>query len=219
MGTVLFKAHKQNVLDEQVQMTRLLESLARTEILQYPVCITHTGITAVPDFQLESGTRHIAVEITKIALQDVEHASALQQKGLNRAMAISTLYRKKSRPRGKEEVIAEAFGTPAMLFPVSTQEHDQAWYEQAEASLTAKSAVLARPDFVSGDENWLLLWDRIGTREAQLPLRQERFAHLLANYWAPGWFSRVFLQDENFFWQVMFQPSGTTPLPVNCAPT
>ena len=96
IGKALFNASKQNVLDEQVQMTRLLESLARTEILTYPVSINHTGINSVPDFQLESGPHRIAVEITKVAVPDVEHARSLQHKGLNRTLAISSLYRKEN---------------------------------------------------------------------------------------------------------------------------
>src|SRR5712664_1614622 len=97
MGDVLFNASKQNVLDEQVQMTRLLESIARTQILQHPMSLSHTGISSVPDFQLESGARRIAVEITKVAVPDVEHARALQQKGLNQTLDISSLYRRENK--------------------------------------------------------------------------------------------------------------------------
>jgi hypothetical protein len=213
IGKALFNASKQNVLDEQVQMTRLLESLARTEILHYPIRVCHTGINSVPDFQLESGGRRIGVEITKVAVPDVEHARALQNKGLNSTLGISSLYRKENKPRRKEKIIAEGFGIPTFVFPVSLDEHDTIWIEAAEASLTTKSAVIARPDFQRGDENWLVLWDRIATADWELGARQATFAGLLCIYWKPGWFSHVFLQDCDFFWQAMFTPSESTLLP------
>lgn len=209
----LFNASKQNVLDEQVQMTRLLESLARTSFLQYPVRVRHTGEKGVPDFQMDSGTRRISVEITKIAVADVEHARALQQRGLNRTLAISSLYQKKDAPRRKKDVISEGFLLPSMSFPVSIEEHNRIWLEQAETSLLAKSAVIAREDFAHGDEDWLLLWDRIGTSEWELDTRREALTRLLERYWKPGWFSCVFLQDHHFFWQMMFTPPGSTLLP------
>ena len=194
-------------------MTRLIESLARTIVLRYPVSVRHTGINAVPDFQLATGARRIAVEITKVAVPDVEHARALQRKGMNRTLAISSLYRKEKKPRRKQQVIAEGFATPAFVFPVSLAEHDQIWIQEAEASLTAKSAVIARSDFLRGDENWLLLWDHIGTADWELKTRQSTFANLLASYWREGWFSRVFLQDHDFFWQAMFTPTESALLP------
>ena len=213
IGKALFNASKQNVLDEQVQMTRLLESLAKTEILQYPFTARHTGTDSVPDFQLKSGAHRIAVEITKIAVPDVEHARALQNKGINRTLALSSLYRKKSKPRLKEGVVAEGFGTPPLVFPVSIDEHDNIWIESARASLIAKSIVIARSDFQRGDENWLLMWDRIGTVDWQLNLRINAFAKLLAEFWKPAWFSRVFVQDEDFFWASMFTPTDSIILP------
>lgn len=209
----LFTASKQNALDEQVQMTRLLESLAHTQVLQYPTRVRHTGNNSVPDFQMESGTRLISVEITKIAIADVEHARALQHRGLNQTLAISSLYQKKDAPRRKQEVITEGFLTPSMSFPVSVEEHNRIWLEEAQASLVAKSVVIARDDFKHGDEDWLLLWDRIGTSEWELAMRRQSVARLLERYWKPRWFSCVFLQDHHFFWQAMFTPTGSTMLP------
>ncbi len=213
IGTALFKATSQNVLDEQVQMTRLLESLARTQILKYPVSVIHSGTNSVPDFQLEAGPSRISVEITKIAVPDVEHARALQNRGMNRTLAISSLYRKEIKPRRKEKVIAEGFGTPTFVFPVSVDEHNKIWIEAAEASLKAKSAVIARSDFQRRDENWLLLWDRIGTADWELKARQNVLASLLSHYWKPDWFSCVILQDGDFFWQAMFNPKESVLLP------
>ena len=51
IGKSLFLATKQNHLDEQVQMPRLLESLAKTETLSFPLSVRHTP-QFVPDFQL-----------------------------------------------------------------------------------------------------------------------------------------------------------------------
>src|SRR5437899_6202827 len=102
IGDALFKARTQKHLDEQVQMTRLLEALAETSILQFPLRVRHTGERDVPDFQLESCGHSIAVEVAKITVQDVEHARGLQRKGIKRTLTISSLYREQPKRRTKD---------------------------------------------------------------------------------------------------------------------
>ena len=116
IGKSLLKAFKQKHLDEQVQMTRLLEALSSTSFLRFPVRIRYAGETGTPDFQIESGGRHIGVELSKVAVQDVEHLRSLQRREIRQTSAISNLYRKQSKPRTKGEVVADSFLTPAMVF-------------------------------------------------------------------------------------------------------
>ena len=74
VGRKLFTATKQKFLDEQLQMTRFLEAMSLSSMLEFPVQVRHTGENAVPDFQIESGERRIAIELAKITVQDMEHA-------------------------------------------------------------------------------------------------------------------------------------------------
>src|SRR6185369_15149445 len=191
IGHALFKATKQKFLDEQVQMTRLLEALSSSTIVRFPVRVRHAGEDGVPDFRVEFGQRRIATELAKIAVQDVEHARGLQRKGFNRTLSLSGLYRKRLMPRTKDEVIAEAFLIPAMIFPVSRQEYAQRWVDEAVLQLEEKSAVLQRADFAHGDEDWLVLWDRIGTADSEADARIHWFADLLHSLWQPRWVARV----------------------------
>ena len=52
IGDTLLSVRNQNGLDEQLQMTRLLESLVGVTILRYPVNVRHTGARGAPDFGL-----------------------------------------------------------------------------------------------------------------------------------------------------------------------
>src|SRR2546427_41894 len=206
IGNALFNSKKQKFLDEQVQMTRLLEALSSTSMVQFPVGVRHTGEDGVPDCRVEFGQRRIAAELAKIAVQDVEHARGLQRKGFNRTLSLSSLYRKGPKPRKKDEVVAEAFLITAMVFPVSLHEHAQRWADEAVLQLVEKTAVLQRADFAHGDEDWLVLWDRIGTADRVADVRIQWLAPLLGSVWRPGWYARVVLQDEHFHWQAVFTP-------------
>jgi hypothetical protein len=212
IGHALFNATNQKFLDEQIQMTHLLEALASTSSVQFPVRVRHSGQDGVPDFQLEIDQHRIAAELAKIAVQAVEHARGLQKKGFNRTLSLSSLYRKGQRPRTKTEVITEAFLIPAMVFPVSPQEYAQRWADEAVLQLEEKTAVLQRADFKHGDEDWLVLWDRIGTADWEADARIQWFAELLSSVWQPWWYARIVLQDEHFHWQAVFTPLETVIL-------
>ena len=197
---------------ERVQMTRLLQSLARTSILQYPVFVKHTT-DEVPDFRLSVGECRVGVELTKIGFQDVEHGRALQERGLRRTLSVSSLYPRREGPRRRADVVAEGFGLPAMVFPQSIEEEERAWMMQAKGSLEAKTAVVARKDFAHGDEDWLVLGDAVGVDRSGFEGRRSGLGQLLASFWRPGWFSRVFVQDSYFRWQAMFTPGDWVLLP------
>ena len=192
-------------------MTRLLGAFATT-LVEFPVRVAHTS-DDVPDFQLEFGGRAIAVEATKIAVPDVEHARSLQHRGINRTLGISSLLRRKPDRRSKSEVINEGFLIPQMVFPVSLQEHREIWLKEAIARLEDKTKVLMSDRFRHGQEDWLLLWDRIGTAEWEVSERVETMIDLLMSRWRPGWYSRVILQAQHFEWQVLFSKTGPIRLP------
>lgn len=122
IGNKLLNASRPTLLDEQWQMSKLLTILSSASILKFQVRVRHIGEKAVPDFQIESDGRRIAIELAKVAVQDVEHARALQGKGLKRTLSISGLYRKRERPRTRTEVIKEGFSKQTWTFGVSVQE-------------------------------------------------------------------------------------------------
>ncbi len=100
-----------------------------------------------------------------------------------------------------------------MVFPASLDEDNRIWLQQAKTSLDAKTLVVTRSDFIHGDEDWLVLVDPVGTIPSETQSRQDGFSEILAGFWKPGWFSRVFLQDNYFRWQMMFTPHESSMLP------
>jgi hypothetical protein len=340
IGESLLKARKQNALDEQVQMTRLLEQLANTDILQYPISVLYTGENAVPDFQLQAGLRCIAVETAKLTSQNWEHAISLQRtlppppthydethlvnsKGFFYCLkasiredlsedisawpkfvmkrlpsvcrewlagwnggdavpkemirqAILTLngiidgppiagdsdlqnaspkpelfecdeftieerpgHRKKwldeafrdylahpcdgvlmdgafmsDSPRMKrQEVMRAGFVIPVSPNPLTIEKRDAFWIERFRAEINDKSKILSKEQFVHGDEDWLLLWDRLRTPEWRLGQRGQDVSSELQSFWATHWFSRVFIQDYGFRWLLMFTATGVRTFP------
>ena len=105
IGTKLLRPLRPTFRDEQWQMSRLLEALSSTSLFQFPLRVRHTGEKGVPDYQVESDGRQIAIELAKVTLQDVEHARGLQRRGINRTLGISSLYLKQSQPRTAKETL------------------------------------------------------------------------------------------------------------------
>jgi len=140
----------------------------------------------------------------RIGFQDLEHGRALQARGLKGTLSVSELYPTGVGPRGKRAVIRDGFGSKPFVFPRSVEEEDRVWTEGARESLNAKTAVLATKDFAQGDEDWLVLVDSVGEVAEEAQGRRDSFSRLLAGFWKPGWFSRVFLQDNFYRWQMMF---------------
>jgi hypothetical protein len=195
---------------ERQQMMHLLESLALTSILEYPLRVRHTS-ERVPDFQLVAGTRRIGVELTRVGFQDIEHARKLQQT-VKSTLMTSNLYPVPTGPRKKQEVIAKGFGIPQMVFPPTQSEEQEVWINQANETLEKKTLAIARADFVRGDENWLVIVDPLWSYQPETR-HENGFAELLKNYWKTNWFSRVFLQDDFFHWQMAFSPAESRVLP------
>ena len=204
LSTELFTAREQKHLDEQVQLTELLKDLAHTSLISYPLKVLHAGATEVPDFQLLCGSRSLAVEVAKIAGQSVEKARALR---LDQTIETTRLLRLGARTK-KTDIINTAVLNEQFVFPVSFREHNEIWEREALNRLRDKAKILVSDRFRRGDENWLVLWDRIGSPTDQLPI----FGRILTSFWGAEWYSKVFLQDQDFQWSAVFERDQYTIL-------
>jgi hypothetical protein len=145
---------------ETEQMANFLEMLARSPFPRYPVRVTHTS-KCVPDFQLTFGKRRIAVELTRIKSQDLEHARALQPR-LKRTITLSNLLALEEGPRTRQRLIQDGFARPALVPVQSTDDQERQWQAQAMDSLDSKTAVITGSKYVHGDEDWLVILDSFG---------------------------------------------------------
>ncbi len=196
----LLKGPTQKALDEQLQLTRLLESLAQHAILKYPVRVKHTH-SARPDFQLLVGEQRISLEASKIASPNYGHAASLQHQGLH-AVLMDSEFLRPGQPRlPRKEVIQKGFIIPQMVYPPSAQEIDAAWWEHFQRVVEGKLKKLSEDDFQHGDEDWLVLWDRLGTDDWQMEDRLPKVRAWLAPIWnRRHGFSRIFIQEQDFAW-------------------
>jgi hypothetical protein len=201
------------VANERVQMMHLLKALAATPVVQYPIRVRHTS-DKVPDFQLTMGKWRIGAELTRIGFQDLEHGRALQAHGLQGTLDATALLPSGGSPRSRKAVIQDGFGVKPFVFGPSVEEANRIWIHGARESLEAKTAILAGKDFAHGDEDWLVLVDSDGEVAEEAEERRDLFAGVLAGFWGPGWFSRVFLQDHFYRWQAMFTASESSMLAV-----
>ncbi len=219
IGDKLIKSRRSAPLHEQWQMSRLLEAASSASIFEFPIQIRHTGEQDVPDFQIKSGERQIAVELAIISTQDLECARGLQKRKkrkIERAMNTTNLLRMKAKPRTEDEILADAFAIPARMHGLSIEERHGIWIKQANAQLSEKTAVLRGEQFEHGDEDCIVIRDKIGTRESEVKLRMGVAKELLASYWQEGWYSRVFIQQIGRWpFLAVFSKTGVKYIPQN----
>jgi hypothetical protein len=196
---------------ESLQTVTLLEALAATSLPQYPVHVKLTP-NSVPDVHFWFGSSRIAVELTRIESIAAGKARALQiqekphsggsteiPKRLRTTLIATNLLDSKKNPKD----VSSGFDVPSFPdFGQTEQIQCEQWKALANRSLDKKTQVIKDKQFVHGDEDWLVLWDRFGI--ADVPNQPWLFSDLLLKFWKPGWFSRAFLQAPDFGWQMFF---------------
>ncbi len=127
----------------------------------------------------------------------------------NPTLMVSPFIRQDDTGMSRDEVMNTAFVLPALGIGGPTLEEErQIWVQRVCSEIEDKSGKLMAGKFADADEYWLVLWDRMGTPEWELSARVGAVSQRLASCWKPGWFSRVFIQDEHFEWHVMFAVNG-----------
>ncbi len=198
--------------EEILQMVKLIRFLSGLPLMEFPFSVCHTGKEATPDFQLTFGSRRVSAELTKLTSQDLEHARALQRRdvhlplgtGFNKTLISSNLEVTGEEPRNRGQISAEGFCGGQFAFPESPGARGRAWGTAVHERLIQKTQILESKHFVKGDEQWLVLWERLGFHDDEVDQRIEHLKSLLEPFWSSSWFSRVFLQAEHFGWLVMF---------------
>jgi hypothetical protein len=132
---------------------------------------------------------------------------------LNPTLSTTPFVGKGDKQMKRAEVVSTGFLVSQLDASPTIDEERVLWLDRVCAELNDKSDALSKATFQRGDENWLVLWDRLGTPDWDLERRVRCVAEKLAGRWQVNWFSRVFLQDEYFAWQVMFTPEGAVLLP------
>jgi hypothetical protein len=113
----------------------------------------------------------------------------------------------------KREIVETGFLVPAQDFGSDISQEREIWLERVLEEISDKSRTHAGGDFQHGNEDWLLLVDRLGTPDWDLSYRTRALSHRLAKEWRGKWFTRIFIQDEDFEWQIMLTPDGASRLP------
>ncbi|MBK8000420.1 MAG: hypothetical protein IPK15_17295 [Verrucomicrobia bacterium] len=135
---------------------------------------------------------------------------------LNPTLMVSPFIQEDDTAMSRNEVMNAAFVLPALgIGGPTVEEERQVWVQRVCSEVEDKGGKLMAGKFAHADEYWLVLWDRMGTPEWELPSRVRAVSQRLASCWKPGWFSRVFIHDEHFEWQVMFTAAGSSNL-ANC---
>lgn len=113
----------------------------------------------------------------------------------------------------KREIVETGFLVSAQDFGPDISQEREIWMERVLEEISDKSRTHAGGDFQHGSEDWLLLWDRLGTPDWDLWHRASALSHRLGKQWRDKWFTRIFIQDEYFEWQIMLTPVGVSRLP------
>lgn len=163
----------------------------------------------VEDFPSEETPRHRKSWLEEAFLEELKVP-------MNPTLMVSPFIRPRDKRMKRPEVLNKAFLVPPMAESGPTiEEEREIWVNRVMNEISDKSRVLAREDYCHGDKDWLVLWDRLGTPRWDIERRAEKLAKSMANLWNSAWFSKVFVQDEDFDWQLMFFTGEYTILESN----
>lgn len=135
---------------------------------------------------------------------------------INPTLTVNPFIRKADSRMSQQMVLETGFSIPVqeVCGPALKEEH-QIWLDRVRSKIQKKTIKLAGEAFCHGDEDWLVLWDRLGSEKWQVHDRLTAVSQSFQDYWKPDWFSRVFIQDKYFDWQMMFAADGAMSLPVS----
>lgn len=211
-GPSFYGGRTQPELDERVQLGKFLEAAAHTELVKYPLEVTHVR-NQRPDFKLVLGKTQVGVEVTKVANEELESARSLQRKKHLGTLSITPFLSKPDSATSRRQRVSSGFTTPAVLFPNEVADEDSFWLEKALEIVERKSIHLCQSDYGRGEENWLLLWDRLSSAEADLRRRIAQLENALWMKWKGTFFSRLIVEQAQFSCFAILSSHGTTWLP------
>ncbi len=191
---------------ERFQLTKLLGLLFTLGKLRFPLKLTHSS-TLTPDSHLYLGAakNHIGVELTRLALRNVEQARkihALQGAGV---LSSSVFYKHGLPELEDSEIRKRAINnvTPPFFSPPTEKESQEVWLERFCEGLEKKTIQFNKTHFKHGEEDWLVIWDRLRVDFWPLENRMEELEQVLTLYWNRAkWFDKVFIQDQHFRWTI-----------------
>ena len=211
-GPSFYGGRTQPELDERVQLGKFLEAAAHTELLQYPLEVTHVR-NQRPDFKLILGKTQIGVEATKVANEELESARSLQRRRRMGTLSVTPFLRRPDPAASRRERVIAALTTPSMLFPNDIADEDSFWLETALAIIKRKHRHLNKPDYCRGKENWLLIWDKLSSTENELSRRVARLEDVLCMEWKEDFFTKLIVEQAHFSCFAILSKQGTTWLP------
>jgi len=199
-------------LDERLQLGKFLEAVAHTKLLKYPLEVTHVR-NQRPDFELVLGKTQVGVEVTKIANEELESARSLQRKKHLGTLSTTPFLRKPDSATSRHERVNSAFTTPSVLFSNDAADEDSFWLEKALEMVERKRRHLCQSDYGRGEENWLLLWDKLSSTEVELRQRVAQLEDALWLEWKSTFFTRLVVEQAQFSCFAVLSSQGTTWLP------
>lgn len=194
----LLSGPTQKALNEQRQLANLLAKLSQRGFINYPVTVKHSDR---PDFQVLFGNRQISIEASKLTTVNLEYAASMQRSGLNAVLTSTELLRAGHQLMPRDEVVRKGFCIAQNSIPPTFLESDSLWCEQFKIVTSRKMAILSAGGYQCGDENWLLLWDKIGTPRWRIERRLTHLQEWAASIRKPNkHFDQILIQAEDFAW-------------------
>ena len=172
---------------------RFLATLARTDLLRFPLCIERGDR---PDLVLAMPSGRIGIEIVEAAPQDKARVDAYcEHKGIDDCRSIPR-YRVGDPRRSLAEIEAIATGR-ARTLPIMGDALERDWADAMVHFIERKAAIFGKPGFAKYPQNWLLVYDNWCTALDETVATQRLELRVFAHRNNP--FSRVFVQRTGSF--------------------
>jgi hypothetical protein len=186
---------KRKAIEERNQLAQLLEVIADSAHVAFPLGIHHTS-DANPDFRIDMNGRSVGVEVTcnaPPAMGEYQRNDVVNRSWSSPSPFLVPFERQKGGPK-VAEVATNVLNHHQWN---ATIDEDRFWWEQTRQMVVRKTEIRKRDDFRDVGCNWLLLKDDLSLRDIRP--RWQYLSQRLETYWQlPVRYDLIALESECF---------------------
>jgi hypothetical protein len=165
---------------EQWSICRLLASLAKNGLLEYPIEVYHKD---KPDFRLHMPWNIIGIEVTEAIIEDYAQAEAIREKENPGCIVDMSLFNRDTRKKTLSE-LRNIASQDSLIGPGwKGNDPEKEWAYLISDVTHKKLQKFLSPDFQKFPANWLLIYDNLPFPSLNLDLCLKLLFGSLSLYW------------------------------------
>lgn len=183
---------------ETYAIAYLLSTLACTDLLNYPICLTHRDR---PDFLLSCGERKIGIEHAEVVAQNEAHKTVLREKG-NGSDVYFIAHAQPGESKKKAKELIEEIKANNGSEGWDGDSVEREWAAAMFHFVKQKEHGIRKEGFDRFGEDWLLMYDNWSLPALRIEAAVRSFFDLYKNKQSAKEFVRIFVISSDYLCEI-----------------